>query len=172
MPTLDDKPIRDLGYLDFESRKEAWEEAIRWVRHRAGLAIRVRLGSQEGCVPTPGEAIVVERVAEARRAILRHAKSALREHGRDPEDRRYLRLKGGKKGPTWKDLAQCEINRHYDPDNPESGMTCSYLLYEQGDLGVVGGGVWTFAVSIWATAPPEAWDHPADQPCGLDTGDD
>ena len=51
-------------------------------------------------------------------------------------------------------------------------MTCSYLLYEHGGLGVVGGGTWPYSVELWATAPPKVWDHPADQPIGLDTDDD
>lgn len=51
-------------------------------------------------------------------------------------------------------------------------MTCSYLLYERGPLGVVGGGAWTYSEEIWATGPPEIWDHPADQPTGLDNDDD
>ena len=24
--------------------------------------------------------------------------------------------------------------------------------------------MWTYGVTIWATAPPEVWDHPTDQP--------
>ncbi len=32
--------------------------------------------------------------------------------------------------------------------------------------------MWTYGVTIWATAPPEVWNHPADQPLGLDTDDD
>ena len=31
--------------------------------------------------------------------------------------------------------------------------------------------MWTYGVTIWATAPPEVWDHPTDQPAGLDTDD-
>ncbi|MDE0493366.1 MAG: hypothetical protein OXH54_05480, partial [Acidimicrobiaceae bacterium] len=30
---------------------------------------------------------------------------------------------------------------------------------------------WTYSVEIWATGPPEIWDHPADQPAGLDNED-
>lgn len=26
------------------------------------------------------------------------------------------------------------------------------------------GVMWTYGVTIWATAPPEVWDHPTDQP--------
>ncbi|MCY4422681.1 MAG: hypothetical protein OXC06_06375, partial [Acidimicrobiaceae bacterium] len=64
-----------------------------------------------------------------------------------------------------------ETSRRYDPADPEAGMTCSYLLYEKGPLGVVGGGAWTYSVEVWATGPPEVWDHPADQPAGLDSTD-
>ena len=31
--------------------------------------------------------------------------------------------------------------------------------------------MWTYSVIIWATAPPEVWDHPADEPVGLDADD-
>ena len=169
IPTLDGEPIRDIGWSGFESREEAWAEAIRWVKHRAGLAMQVRLGAGAGCVIEGDRIAVVETVAEARRAILRHAIATLGGKGQDSGDRQYLRLGGGRTGPTWNDLARCETNRRYDPDDPDAGMTCRYLLYEQGDLDGVGGVIWTFAVSIWAAAPPEVWDHPADKPCGLDT---
>ena len=51
-------------------------------------------------------------------------------------------------------------------------MTCSYLLYLQGGLEGVGGMIWTYGVTICATAPPAVWDHPTDQPIGLDNDDD
>ena len=172
VPTLDGEPIESLRYSGFESRGEAWAEAIRWVKHRAGLAIEVRLGSMTGCVITADDVVVVETVAEARKAILGHAMDALGDHARNPERREHLRLKGHKGDPTWEDLARCETDRHYDPGNPDAGMRCRYLLYEQGDLDGVGGLVWTYAVNIRATAPPEVWNHPADQPCGLDTDGD
>jgi len=47
-------------------------------------------------------------------------------------------------------------------------MTCSYCLFGQGSLEGVGGVMWTYGVTIWATAPPEVWYHPADQPAGMD----
>ena len=172
VPTLDGELIESLRYSGFESREEAWAEAIRWVKHRAGLAIEVRLGSMTGCVIRPDRAVVVETVAEARQTILRHAMDALGDHQRNPERREYMRLKGRAGDPTWEDLAGCETYRRYDPDNPDAGLECSYLLYEQGDLDGVGGLVWTYGVSIRATAPPDVWDHPPDQPCGFDTGDD
>ena len=50
-------------------------------------------------------------------------------------------------------------------------MTCSYLLYRQGGLEGVGGVMWTYGVTIWATAPPEVWNHPTNQPAGLDADD-
>ncbi len=33
-------------------------------------------------------------------------------------------------------------------------MTCSYCLFGQGSLEGVGGVMWTYSVTIWATAPP------------------
>ena len=171
-PTLDGEPIGDAGPFGFRSRAEAWAEAIRWVKHRAGLAIEVRLGSQTGCLMRGDGVIVVETVVEARQAILAHAMDALGGHARNPERRECLRLERRKGGPNWEDLTRCETTRRYDPDNPDAGMECSYLLYEQEDLEGVGGVVWTYGVSIWATAPPEVWDHPVDQPCGLNADDD
>lgn len=169
-PTLAGEPIGDIGWSGFESREEAWAEATRRVKHHAGLAFEVRMGSATGCVVDGDRTTVVETVSEARRVILQHAQATLAGKGRDPRDREYLRLAGGSRNPKWEDLARCEVTRHYDPGNPDAGMTCSYVLYEEGDLDGVGGLVWTFAVSIRATAPPEVWDHPADEPCGLDTG--
>ena len=77
-------------------------------------------------------------------------------------------------GPTWDDLAKCETGRRYDPANPEAGMTCTYFLYGQGGIEGVGGVIWTYEVWVWATAPPEVWDHPSDQlvATGIDTGFD
>ena len=51
-------------------------------------------------------------------------------------------------------------------------MACSYLLYEEGNLEGVGGVMWTYGIEIWVSGPPEVWDHPADQPVGLDSDDD
>ena len=172
IPTLDNEPISGADLYGFESREEAWAEAIRWVKHRAGLAFEVRLGSQTGCVVVGDGAVIVETVTEAREVILRHAMATLRGQGNDPEEREYLRLRGGRGGPTWENLTRCETDRRYDPDNPDAGMRCGYVLYEQGGLDGVGGLVWTYGVYIWATAPPEVWDHPADQPCGLDNDED
>lgn len=169
VPTLDGEPIGEPGWFGFETRKEAWGEAIRWVKQRAGLAMELRLGSATGCLVSGDRITVVETVAEARRSILSHARATLAGKGRDPGDRKFLRLGGGKRGPTWADLERCATSRRYDPEEPDAGMTCRYLLYEQGELDGVGGLVWTFAVAIQATAPPEVWDHPADEACGLDT---
>ncbi len=172
VPTLDGEPVREPDSLGFESREEAWAEAIRWVKHRAGLLIEVRLERMRECVIEPGGPVVVESVAEARQAILRYAMATLGDHGRDPGDREYRRLADRNGGPNWEDLTGCETDRRYDPDNPDAGMRCEYVLYEQGDLDGVGGLVWTFGVYTCATAPPEVWGHPPDQPCGLDPGDD
>lgn len=133
----------------------------------------VRLGDMRGCVLIRDAAtVVVETVAEAREAILSYARDALGHHAHDPERREYLRLNVRSGGATWEDLAECEEGRRYDPADPEAGMTCSYLLYLQGGLEGVGGVMWTYGVTIWATAPPKVWDHPTDQPIGLDNDDD
>ena len=168
VPTLDGEPISGADQFDFESREDAWAEAIRWVKLRAGLAIEVRLGNQTGCVVMGDAVVIVETVAEARGVILRHAMDTLRGKGNDPKEREHLRLRGGKGGRKWEDLTTCETDRRYDPDNPDAAMRCDYMLYEQGGLEGVGGLIWNFGVYISATAPPEVWDHPADQPCGLD----
>ena len=172
VPTLDGEPISVRAPYPYRSREEAWAEAIRWVKHRAGLAIEVKLGDRRGCVLSGDESVIVETVAKARKAILRHAMRAVADHARDAESREQMRLRCGKGRPTWNDLAKCEEGRRYDPHNAEAGMNCCYLLYQHGPLGVVGGGAWAYEVWIWATAPPSVWDHPADQPVGLDNVDE
>ncbi len=131
----------------------------------------LKLGMWRGCVMLEDHPFAVETVAEARSAILQYAMDALDHHAYDPERREYLRLNVGPDGPTWDDLAECEEGRRYDPGKPEDGMKCSYFLYRKGGIEGVGGSIWTYSVTIWATAPPEVWDHPADQPLGLDGGD-
>ena len=128
----------------------------------------LKLGRLRGCLIWEDQPFVVETVAEARAAILEHAMDALDHHAHDPERREHLRLSVRPGGPAWDDLAEREEDRHYDPADPDTGMTCSYLLYRQGGLEGVGGLMWTYSVTIWATAPPEVWDHPTDQPVGLD----
>ena len=132
----------------------------------------LKLGSMTGCMMLEDNPFPVETVAEARSAILQHAMDSLGHHAHDPEKHEYLRLKVRPGGPTWEELAECEEGRRYDPADPETGMTCSYLLYTQGGLEGVGGVMWTYGVTIWATAPPEVWNHPADQPAGLDDNND
>ncbi|MDE0161925.1 MAG: hypothetical protein OXL98_09310 [Acidimicrobiaceae bacterium] len=131
----------------------------------------LKLGSLTGCVMLEDHPFHVETVAEARSAILRCAMEALGHHAHDQEKREHLRLNMPAGGPTWDDLADCEEGRRYDPADPDTGMTCSYLLYRQGGLEGIGGVMWTYGVTIWATAPPEVWDHPTDQPAGLDDDD-
>ena len=95
-----------------------------------GTGFEVRLGDMRGCVLIENAAtVVVETVAEAREAILSYATDALGHHAHDPERREHLRLNVRPGGPTWEDLAECEKGRRYDPADPETGMTCSYLLY-------------------------------------------
>ena len=141
------------------------------MKHRAGLAFEVRIDSRAGCVLSGDIPVIVETVAEAREVIVRDAQGSVGGRQREPEQREHLRFKTRRGRSAWKSLLECETSRRYDPADPEAGMTCSYLLYEEGGLGVVGGGVWTYSVEIWATAPPAVWDHPADQPAGLDNAD-
>ena len=131
----------------------------------------LKLGMLTGCMMLEGHPFAVETVAEARSAILRYAMDALDHHAHDPERRKYLRLNVGPDGPTWDDLAECEEGRRYDPGKPENGMNCSYCVYREGGIEGVGGVIWTYSVTIWATAPPAVWDHPADQPAGMDDDD-
>ena len=134
--------------------------------------LTVKLGSLTGCVlliDSPCETFA--SVGEARAAILAFAFDRLDTDQLDTDNREHLRLRFRDSAPTWDDLAACEAERTYDPADPGGDMTCSYLLYQQGGLDGVGGMIWTFAVQIWVTAPPEVWDHPADQPAGLDVID-
>ena len=128
----------------------------------------LKLGSLRGCVMLEDRPFRVETVAEARAAILQYAMDLLDHHAHEPEKRGYLRLNVRADGPTWDDLGECEEGRRYDPTKAGDGMQCSYFLYREGGLEGVGGLMWTYCVTIWATAPPEVWDHPADQPVGLD----
>lgn len=173
VPTLDGEPIHR-NYLSdgYPTREQALAEAIKRVKHEAGLAFEVMIGSRSGCCMIGEIPVIVETVAEAREVIVRHAKGNGGESRREPDDGEnfYFRTRRGRS--AWKSLLECETSRRYDPSDPEAGMTCSYLLYERGPLGVVGGGAWTYSVEIWATGPPSIWDHPADQPIGLDNGDD
>ena len=172
-PTLDGEPIlRCYPLSRFATREEAWAEAIKHVKHRAGLAFEVRIGSRSGCCMIGETPVIVETVAEAREVIVGHAKEHSRESRSEPDDEEHFHFRTRRGRPAWKSLLECEISRRYDPADPGAGMTCSYLLYEKGPLGVVGGGAWTYSVEIWATGPPEIWDHPADHSAGLDTDGD
>ena len=171
VPTLDGEPFEGsfLPYR-FRTREEALAEAIKQVKHRAGLAIEITIESRAGCVLGGDPPVIVETVAEARKAIVNHARGLI--GGRQPDKREYLRLRTTRGRSAWKSLLECETGRRYDPADPDAGMTCSYLLYEEGNLEGVGGLMWTYGVEIWVTGPPSIWDHPADQPVGLDSIDD
>ena len=67
-PTLNGEPIRNLGNSGFDSREEAWAEAIRWVKYHAGLAFTIRLDDMTDWWYAEDEYVVavVETVAEAR----------------------------------------------------------------------------------------------------------
>jgi len=172
VPTLDGEPIDDDRYLRFRTREQALTEAIKRVKHQAGLAFEVTIGGRSGCCLIGDIPVIVETVAEAREAMVRHAKGNSGGSRSEPDDREHQRFRTRRGRSAWKSLLECETSRRYDPADPEAGMTCCYLLYETGPLGVVGGGAWTYSVEMWATGPPEVWDHPADQPAGLDDGDD
>ena len=147
---------------------------LRTVDHMAAerrSGLELKLGNWRGCVVMDDTRLVVETVAEARSAILRYALDMLDHHAHDPEMSEYLRLNVPTGGPTWEDLIQCEAGRRYDPARPEDGMKCSYFLYLQEGIEGVGGSIWNYFVTIWATAPPEVWDQPADQPVGLEADD-
>ena len=173
VPTLDGEPIHanPLSH-GYRTREQALAEAIKRVKHEAGLAFEVMIGSRSGCCLIGETPVIVETVAEAREVIVRHAKGNCGKPEREPDDGEqfYFRTRRGRS--AWKSLLECETSRRYDPADPEAGMTCSYLLYESGPLGVVGGGAWVYSVEIWATGPPEIWDHPADRPVGMDADDD
>lgn len=173
VPTLDGEPI-DGNYLSYgyRTREQALTEAIKRVKHQAGLAFEVRIESRSGCCLTGEMPVIVETVAEARQVIVRHASGIRGPSRREPDEREHLHFRTRRGRPAWKSLLECETSRRYDPTEPAAGMTCSYLLYETGPLGVVGGGAWTYSEELWATGPPKIWDHPADQPTGLDNGDD
>ena len=133
--------------------------------------LELQMGTWRGCTVLEDRPFTVETVAEARAAILQYAMGALFDHhAHDPGKREHLRLNVGAEGPTWDDLAECEEARRYDRIQPEDGMKCSYLLYRQSGIEGVGSLMWTYAVTIWATAPPEVWNHPADQPADQPTG--
>lgn len=173
VPTLDGEPIggpHPLSY--FRSREQALAEAIRNVKHRAGLAFEVKIDSRAGCCLSSEIPMIVETVAEAREVIAGYAKGELSGYTRDPEQREHRHFTTRRGRSAWKSLAECETSRRFDPAHPEAGMTCSYLLYDEGGLEGVGGMIWTYSVAIWVTAPPAVWDHPADQPAGLDTDED
>ena len=173
VPTLDGEPIGGPYPLScFRSREQALAEAIRRVKHRAGLAFEVTIGSRAGCCLSGDIPVIVETVAEAREVIAHYAKGSVGGRQREPEQQEHPRFRTRQGRSAWKSLAECETSWRFDPADPEAGMTCSYLLYEEGGLGVVGGGAWTYSVEIWATAPPAVWDHPADQPIGLDNAHD
>ena len=133
--------------------------------------LELKLGMWTGCTVWGDLPFTVDTVVKARAVILQYAMEALGHHAHDPEKREHLRLNVGADGPTWDDLAECEEARRYDPSRPEDGMKCSYFLYRQGGLAGVGGVMWTYSVTIWATARPEVWNHPTAQPAGLDRDD-
>ena len=161
LPTPDGEPIGDSGRFAIGRREES-----------RSAAIKIRLESQEGCCIMGLSPVVVDTVAEARLAILRQAMRSLGNLAHDPRNPEHLRLRPRADGVAWEDLINCETDRRYDPDDPDAGMRCDYTLYKSGGLEGVGGLIWTFGVYLAAIGPPEVWDHPADQPCGLESEED
>ena len=183
-PTLDGEPITcpqerrtfllrssRAESLLFPSREEAWREAIKWVKHRAGLAIRIKFGSMAGCTIV-GKQIVVDTIEEARSAILDYVVGHARHAVNDPVRRKQLHLDDPSRDFTWEDLLKFETGRHYDPTEPWAQMSCSYRLYRSGPLSGVGGAPWIYNVIVSARSDPAVWNHPADEPAGLDPDDD
>ena len=166
-PTLDGEPIPIHDPSWFESREEAWAEAIKRVKLRASLAIEIELGRLSGCLIDEWT-VIVETVTEAREVILRHVVPSVEGQKRGPG----TQGPESRSDPTWEDLAEYEDGRRYDPGNPEAGMRCSYSLSETEWMEGVGGILWPVSDHRWATAPPEVWDHSADQPVGLDNDAD
>ena len=173
VPTLDGEPFEGsfLPY-GFRTREEALAEAIKQVKHRAGLAIEITVETRTGCVLSGDLPIIVETVAEARKVIASYAKDLIGDRQRAPDKREYLRFRTSRGRSAWKSLLECETHRRYDPAGPDARMACSYLLYLEGNLEGVGGLMWTYGIEIWVTGPPEVWDHPANLACGLDNDDD
>ena len=173
VPTLDGEPFEgSFALYHFRTREEALAEAIKQVKHRAGLAIEITIESRTGCVLSGDPPVIVETVAEARKAIVNHAKGLIGRRQVEPGKREYLRFTTSRGRSAWKSLLECETGRRYDPADPDAGMTCSYLLYEEGNLEGVGGLMWTYGVEIWVTGPLGVWDHPTDLPVGLDKAAD
>ena len=137
-------------------------------KHRAGLAIEITIDTRTGCVVSGDLPIIAETVTEARKVIASYAKGLIGDRQREPDKQAFLRFRTSRGRSAWKSLLECETHRRYDPADPGAPMTCSYLLYEEGNLEGVGGIMWTYGVEISVTGPPEVWDHPADQPVGLD----
>ena len=165
VPTLDGEPIlRGYPPPSFPTRKEAWAEAIKQVKHQAGLAFTVEIDTRSGCVLSGGIPEIVESVAEAREVILRYAGTGRGKSRREADDPWIVRFNTRRGRSNWKSLLECETSRHYDPAEPEAGMTCFYLLEECRVEGVGG-------TAIQVTGPPEVWDHPTDQPVGMDEDD-
>lgn len=174
VPTLDGEPVDGhYRWYGIRRREDALAVAIKRVKFQAGLAFKVEIDTRSGCVLSGPLPEIVESVAEARKVIVHHAGGGRGGSGHDePDDYGRVRFKTRQGRSAWKSLLECETSRRYDPSDPEAGMTCSYLLYEHEGLGVVGGGTMPYSVELWATAPPKVWDHPTDQPIGLDRAHD
>ena len=138
----------------------------------------IKLGSLTGCVMLEDHPIAVETVDEARSAILRCAMEALGHHAHDQEKRDYLRLNMPADGPTW--TASCDSGpgdgQVVEPAPeaaaapPETTAAPAAEVEPEPEPESVAA-VEPEPEPEWAAAPPDVWDHPADQPAGLDDDD-
>ena len=172
VPTLDGEPFEG-SFLRhrFRTREEALAEAIKQVKHRAGLAMEITIETRTGCVLSGDLPIIVETVTEARKVVASYAKDLIGDREREPDKQAFLRFRTTWGRSAWKSLLECETHRRYDPADSDARMACSYLLYEEGNLEGVGGLIWTYGIEICVTGPPEVWNHPTDEPVGLDNDD-
>ena len=175
VPTLDGEPVHG-NYLSYgyPTREQALAEAIKRVKHEAGLAFEVMIGSRSGCCMIGEIPVIVETVAEAREGIVSHAKGNRGESRREPADgeHHYFRTR---RGPLGLEVApqECETSRRYDPADPEAGMTCHYLLYREGPAGrrsvaVPGPTARRYGPSV----RPRSGTTPTTNPSGLDDATD
>ena len=172
-PTLDGKPISEPSSPSYyRSREQALSEAIKRVKHRAGLAFEVTIGSRAGCCLSGDIPVIVETVAEAREVIVGYARGDLSGYTRDPEQRDHLHFKTRRGRSKWKSLTEWRDEPPLRPGRPRSGHDLLLPALRGGWSRSRRRCAWTYSVEIWATAPPAVWDHPADQPIGLDNPDD
>ncbi len=132
----------------------------------------ISLMHQQGCMGMGEPPVVVTSVSEARKEIVRFVTEKADEI-RSKEESGYRTRDRVVVGPDlpWESLSEIENSRHYDPSEPECDMTVYYLLEFHPGLEGVGGIMWPYVNQVEVTGPPEVWDHPPDQPCGMHDAD-